>query len=121
MCARKRSISVGENLVKQDLITRDDLERAKEAEADTGTPWYKLLVKQRKVSFGAIEELLRYEFHSNATIPTTHRCRGVCPIPDSSDAAIESSLLERLTGGALLTSPAATRVTSATALRTLST
>lgn len=67
MCARKRSISVGENLVKQDLITRDDLERAKEAEADTGTPWYKLLVKQRKVSFGAIEELLRYEFHSNAT------------------------------------------------------
>ncbi len=67
MCARKRSISIGENLVKQDLITRDDLERAKEAEADTGTPWYKLLVKQRKVSFGAIEELLRYEFHSTAT------------------------------------------------------
>ncbi len=67
MCARKRSIRVGENLVKQDLISRDDLERAKEAEADTGTPWYKLLVNQRKVSFGAIEELLRYEFHSNAT------------------------------------------------------
>lgn len=66
MCARKRNVIVGENLVKQDIITRDDLERAKEAEAGSGTPWYKLLVKERKLSFGAIEDMLRFEFHSKA-------------------------------------------------------
>ena len=58
---------MGDNLVKQDLITRDELERAREAEADSGTPWYKVLVKQRKLSFGAVEEMLRFEFHSKAT------------------------------------------------------
>jgi len=66
MCARKRSVSVGENLVKQDIITRDELKQAQQAEADTGTPWYTLLVKQRKLSFGAIEDMLRYEFHSKS-------------------------------------------------------
>ncbi len=67
MSARKRNISLGENLVKQDLITQDELQQAKDAEADSGTPWYKLLVKKHNVSFSAIEDVLRYEFHSKST------------------------------------------------------
>ncbi len=67
MGARKRNVNTGENLVKQDLITRDELQQAKDAEADTGTPWYKQLIKQQKVSFSAIEDMLKYEFHSKAT------------------------------------------------------
>jgi type IV pilus assembly protein PilB len=67
MSSRKRSISIGENLVKQDLITQDELQEAKDAEADSGVPWYKLLVNQRKLSFGAVEDMLRFEFHSKAS------------------------------------------------------
>jgi len=67
MSAKKRVESAGENLVKQELITRDELLEAKKTEASTGTPWYKQLIQSRKVSFGAIEDMLRFEFHSKAT------------------------------------------------------
>ncbi len=66
MNARRNSATLGENLVKQELITRDELNRAKEKEASTGTPWYKQLIQARKVSFNAVEDMLRYEFHSKA-------------------------------------------------------
>jgi len=67
MCAKKRVESTGENLVRQELITRDELLKAKKAEATSGTPWYKQLIQSRKVSFGAVEDMLRFEFHSKAT------------------------------------------------------
>lgn len=66
MNARRNSATLGENLVKQELITRDELNQAKEKEASTGTPWYKQLIQARKVSFNAVEDMLRYEFHSKA-------------------------------------------------------
>jgi type IV pilus assembly protein PilB len=66
MNARRNSATLGENLVKQELITRDELIKAKEKEASTGTPWYKQLIQARKVSFNAVEDMLRYEFHSKA-------------------------------------------------------
>lgn len=66
MTKRSNSATVGENLVKQELITRDELDRAKEREKSTGTPWYKQLIQARKISFHAVEDVLRYEFHSKA-------------------------------------------------------
>ena len=66
MTKRRNSATLGENLVKQELITRDELNQAKEQEASTGTPWYKSLIQARKVSFSAVEDVLRYEFHSKA-------------------------------------------------------
>lgn len=66
MTKRRNSATLGENLVKQELITRDELNEAKEREASTGTPWYKQLIQARKVSFSAVEDVLRYEFHSKA-------------------------------------------------------
>lgn len=66
MNARRNSATLGEDLVKQELITRDELNKAKEKEASTGTPWYKQLIQARKVSFNAVEDMLRYEFHSKA-------------------------------------------------------
>ncbi len=66
MNARRNSATLGEDLVKQELITRDELNKAKENEASTGTPWYKQLIQARKVSFNAVEDMLRYEFHSKA-------------------------------------------------------
>ena len=67
MSAQKQGAAAGENLVKQGLITRDELLEAKKAEESSGTPWYKQLIHSRKVSFGAIEDVLRFEFHSKAT------------------------------------------------------
>jgi type IV pilus assembly protein PilB len=66
MTKRRNSATIGEDLVKQELITRDELNQAKEQEASTGTPWYKTLIQARKVSFNAVEDMLRYEFHSKA-------------------------------------------------------
>jgi len=66
MTVRPTSAAPGEDLVKQELITRADLELAREQEATTGTPWYRQLIQKRKVSFDAIEDILRYEFHSKS-------------------------------------------------------
>jgi len=53
----------GEELIKQELITREDLDKAHEREAATGTPWYQQLLQARKMSFGALEMILFHEFH----------------------------------------------------------
>jgi type IV pilus assembly protein PilB len=66
MGAEEAKSAAGEALVKNELITREELDRAKAREASTGTPWYKQLVQSRLVSFQAIEEVLRYEFHPKA-------------------------------------------------------
>lgn len=56
----------GDELVKRDLISREDLAQAQEREKETGKPWYRQLLDTGKVSFQAIEDVLRYEFHSSA-------------------------------------------------------
>lgn len=53
----------GEELIKQELITREDLDKAQEHEAATGTPWYRQLLQARKTSFSALEMILFHEFH----------------------------------------------------------
>jgi type IV pilus assembly protein PilB len=55
--------AAGEQLVKQDVITREELDRAQEHEAKSGVPWYKQLLQSGKVSFSAVDDVLRYEFH----------------------------------------------------------
>jgi type IV pilus assembly protein PilB len=54
---------VGEQLVKQDVITKEDLSKAKAREAKSGTPWFKQLIQMGKLTFDAAEDLLRYEVH----------------------------------------------------------
>jgi len=56
----------GEQLIKRDLITREDLDSARASEARSGVPWYKQLIAQRKITFEALDNVLRYEFHSRA-------------------------------------------------------
>lgn len=57
----------GDELIRQDLITREELDAAKEREESSGTPWYKQLIQQQKITFQALENVLRYEFHSKAS------------------------------------------------------
>jgi type IV pilus assembly protein PilB len=62
----RKDKAAGEQLVKQDVITREELEQAREQEAKSGVPWYKQLLRSGKVSFSAIDDVLRYEFHPKA-------------------------------------------------------
>ncbi|HPO12603.1 MAG TPA: ATPase, T2SS/T4P/T4SS family [Candidatus Hydrogenedentes bacterium] len=64
MSPKEREPEAGEDLVKKDLITRAELQQAKEREAKTGVPFYKQLLQMRKVTFAAVEDLLRYQFQS---------------------------------------------------------
>lgn len=57
----------GEQLVKQNLITQEELAEARAHEARSGVPWYKQFVQSGRVSFGALEDVLRYEFHLPST------------------------------------------------------
>jgi len=53
----------GEELVKREVITREELAKAHAHEAASGTPWYRQLLQTKKMSFGALEDILRREFH----------------------------------------------------------
>ncbi len=66
MASREQEPELGEDLVKQELITRDDLTRARERAAKTGVPFYKQLLQMRKVSFQSVEDVLRYQFHAKS-------------------------------------------------------
>ncbi len=66
MAPKQTAPEPGEDLVKKDLITRAELEQAKAREAETGVPFYKQLLQMRKVTFSAVEDLLRYQFHSKS-------------------------------------------------------
>lgn len=57
----------GEELIKHSLITRDDLDAAQQRERESGTPWYRQLLHSKKLPFGAVNDVLHYEFHSRAT------------------------------------------------------
>jgi type IV pilus assembly protein PilB len=63
MSVKDEQNNLGEELVKQDVITREELARAQEREAATGTPWYRQLVQMGKISFDALENVLKHEFH----------------------------------------------------------
>lgn len=63
MAETSKDKAAGEQLVKQDVITREELTLAQEHEARSGVPWYKQLLQSGKVSFSALDDVLRYEFH----------------------------------------------------------
>lgn len=64
MAKRKAKNDGGEKLVKDQVISRADLEEARKREQKSGTPWYRQLVQMKKVNFDSVNDVLRYEFHS---------------------------------------------------------
>lgn len=63
MATRDKDDALGEELVKQDIITREELDAAHEREKTSGTPWYRQLIQNKKVPLGVFEDFLRYEFY----------------------------------------------------------
>ncbi len=100
----------GEQLIREDLITREDLDRARETEARSGVPWYKQLLQQRLITFETLENVLRYEFHSRAA-RTAHESlgdalvrRGRLKREQLAEVMAEQKRSGRLLGGILLES-----------------
>jgi type IV pilus assembly protein PilB len=63
MAEPKVDSEVGEELVKHEVITREELVKAKEREKRSGTPWYRQLLQTNKINFNVWEDVLRHEFH----------------------------------------------------------
>ncbi len=93
----------GEDLVKKELISRDELQAAKAQEAKTGTPWYKQLLQKRVIPFAAIDEVLRYQFHSPA-MRAQHETlgRALVASEDLSAENLKKALAEQRRTGRLL-------------------
>jgi len=58
--------AIGDDLVRKDIITREELAEAREREAATGVPWYRSLLQAGKLGYSVMDDALRYEFHPKA-------------------------------------------------------
>ncbi len=67
MAPKDPSQDDAEALVRQQLISAEDLAEARKRESEGGAPWYRQLVQMRKLSFGTVNDALHYEFHSNSS------------------------------------------------------
>ena len=120
--SREYDDRAGEDLIKQDLITREDLNAARENESRSGRPWYKQLFQQGKISFGSIEDTLRYEFHPKAlrkehqTLGDTLLAMGAITEEQLVEALAEQKRSGRLLGSILLSKKFVNRVVIGKAL-----
>lgn len=93
----------GEELVRQDIITREELDEVKANEITTGTPWYKQLIQQRRISFDTLDNVLHYEFHSRAakTAPISLG-ESLVSMGHLTEAELDEALEEQKRSGRLL-------------------
>ena len=63
MAEEQRQSSLGDALVRGEVITREDLDKAKAREQATGVPWHRSLLQMGKVTFATIDQALRTEIH----------------------------------------------------------
>jgi type IV pilus assembly protein PilB len=75
MAKNEPSDTSGEQLVKEQVISKADLEEARAREERSGTPWYRQLVQMNKLNFEAVNDLLHFEFHTQAS-RNTHQSLG---------------------------------------------
>ena len=66
MAGSKASTSEGDALVKQQIISKDDLADARREEEKSGTPWYRHLLQKKKIGFDIVNDVLKHEFHPKA-------------------------------------------------------
>ena len=93
----------GEELVRQRVISRAELDEAQEKELATGTPWYRQLLQSKKLGFDAVYDLLNYEFHSRST-RETHQMLGAALLEKGrlSEAQLQQALNDQRRSGKLL-------------------
>lgn len=98
----------GEELVKQELISREDLDLAKERERLSGTPWYRQLLQMNKINLGVLDDYLKREFHpksvrdQNVALGDTLLSMGAVTQKQLDEALKEQKRNGRLLGAILL-------------------
>jgi len=122
MSTEEKAARAGEELVKRDVITREELAEAREREAATGTPWYRQLLQMRKTSFGMLEEIFFREFHpksvrdEHSRLGDTLVAMKIITHEQLADALSEQNRNGRLLGNILLEKGTVTRETITRAL-----
>jgi len=122
MTTEEKAVRAGEELVKRDVITREELAEARKREAATGTPWYRQLLQMRKTSFGVLEEIFLREFHpksvrdEHSRLGDTLVAMKIISHDQLSDALSEQNRNGRLLGNILLEKGTVTRETITRAL-----
>ncbi|HPP58195.1 MAG TPA: ATPase, T2SS/T4P/T4SS family [Candidatus Hydrogenedens sp.] len=99
---------IAERLVKGEYITQEELNKVREREKTSGVPWFKQLIQMGKVTFSAVEDILRYEWHPRE-LQEKHKSLGSALLEDGiiSKGQLEEALrvqkrTNRLLGNILL-------------------
>ncbi|GMW01583.1 MAG: hypothetical protein AMXMBFR84_27200 [Candidatus Hydrogenedentota bacterium] len=103
MSEEQRSAQLGDELVRRDMITREELEKAQKREEQTGTPWYRYLLQVGKVPFDVVGDVLTHEFHSEQ-VRKEHDSlgRALVEIKAITEAQLKEALAEQKRTGRLL-------------------
>lgn len=98
-----RSSSLGDELVRQDVITREELAKARAREAETGTPWYRQMLQGGLLNFSVLEDFLKHEFHPKS-VRDEHQTLGqtLLKMKALSQEQIKDALAEQKRSGRLL-------------------
>ena len=66
MAEEQQQAFLADALIKSDAVSREDLDRARARQEQTGVPLYRTLLQMGKLSFETLDQTLRYEFYSKA-------------------------------------------------------
>lgn len=94
---------MAEQLVKQDLITREELDEARLREDESGIPWWRQMIQTQKLDFSVVSDILKHEFHP-ASVKKEHSNLGntLVEMKLISKDDLESALDEQRRNGRLL-------------------
>ncbi len=103
-------LDAGDELVKRDIITREELDAARRREQESGVPWYRQLLQTHRIGFDLLDDILHHEFHPKSKREEHERLgatllamKAISP-EDLQDALKEQNRTGRLLGNILLDS-----------------
>ncbi len=101
--AEEPALDPGEELVKQDILTREELTRIHEQARKSGTPWHRWLLQSGAVSFSALQDILYQEFHPKS-VRKEHQALGyqLVNMGAITQAQLDEALAEQKRNGRLL-------------------
>ncbi len=103
MADELRGNDFGETLIKREVLTREELDAAREVEKTSGLPLYRQLLQAGRIGFSMLEDSLRYEFHPRSRrIEHQNLGRALVEMKAISEADLEEALEEQERSGRLL-------------------
>ncbi len=103
MSGSERQRDAGEALVKKEVITREELDKARAHEKTSGIPWYRQLIQHKKISFSVLDDIFRYEIYPKS-VREEHSALGrtLVEMKAISEEQLAEALKEQKRNGRLL-------------------